>query len=413
MQNLTGRGRGRGGSIRTTINRTCKNNVSSKATPQTETTPTVNANNESTNSFSGESSSQESSKKTAESIFGSHTTLPKPSPFGQLNEKEKGNPFSTPLKQATEPTLFGAPVNNRERREQNRLDALNALSIFGSTQYFSFGFRDNYFNRPEKSIVSNLEEYCNNINPCKVNVIVDNNNGNLALHYAIMFHNNQCIDILLQKGADTFIKNKDNENAYDYAIKHGNKYFFYRIREKNIEKFNILKEHVDNFKKQIVDLDVKNSNLNAVIKDMEQRESLLKIQIDELKGKTSRYETIISQLNENNKSLLNDNQQISLSNASLKKNNEDNLKSLSDLMSDHDSILTENNNRKRIIEELTNDVATLLEKNSEDVKTIAQLKDDNEELVKNNDELKRKIDRLEESYDGLLSQQSKKRRINQ
>ncbi len=407
MQNSTGRGRGRGGSIRTTINRACKNNASSNATPQTETTPTVNANDESANYFSGESSSQESS------IFGSHTPLPKLSPFGQLNEKEREYLFSTPLKQATEPTLFGASVNNRERREQNRLDALNALSIFGSTQCFSFGFRDNYFNRPEKSIVSNLEEYCNNVNPCKVNVIVDNNNGNLALHYAIMFHNNQCIDILLQKGADARLKNKNDENAYDYAIKHNNSYFFYKVRERNVEKFNLLNGHVDNLKKQIVDLDVKNNNLNAVVKDMEQRESLLKIQIDELKGKTSRYETIISQLNDNNKSLLNDNQQISLSNASLKKNNDDNLKSLSDLMNDHDSILTENNNRKRIIEELTNDVTTLLAKNSEDVKTIAQLKDDNEELIKNNDELKRKIDHLEESYDGLLSQQSKKRRINQ
>jgi hypothetical protein len=292
--------------------------------------------------------------------------------------------------------IFGNMPNSNPSIDDIKIKSPSQL--FGRPEISMNGILHNsyYGNSSTKSISQNFEMYCENLNPSRVNEIVDFNNGNLALHYAIIFNNQKCIDTLLQKGANEMLKNKDNESAYDCAVKHNNSYFFYKIKDINIQNFNFIKETTENLKKQIVALDVKNNNLNIIVKDMELRESLLQVQVNELNEKINDNEKNISILTKNNNSLYKDNQTISNLFNSLKNKNDE-----SELSNNYDHLLSENKEQLIIISNLTKE-------NDNFSNNISELKKENDTLLHENNSIKHRIDNLEE-----LLQQNKKRRLDQ
>jgi hypothetical protein len=356
---------------------------------------------------------REAKRKNAESIS---TPINNESTFGNfgnpVNNSSNESTFATPVNGLCK---FGAPSNNELSFCEKPIGVLQLHGSLNRPEKSNlFGFYPNsyYRNSSTDSISQNFEMHCENLNPSRVNEIVDFKNGNLALHYAIIFNNKKCIDILLQKGANAMLKNKDNESAYDCAVKHNNSYFFYKIKDINIEKFNIIKEISDNLKNQIVALDVKNNNLNTIVKDMELRESLLQIQVNELKEKINDNEKNISILTDSNKSLYKDNQTISSSFNSLKNKNNETINNLSELSNDYDSLLNENKEQLIIISNLTKENDNFSNENKKILNDICELKKENDTLLHENNSIKNKIDNLEESYEGLL-QKNKKRRLNQ
>ena len=80
-------------------------------------------------------------------------------------------------------------------------------------------------------IASLTEKYIFNINS-------QDNNGNTALHWAVYFNNQQCIDYLLYYNIDINIKDNNNCTAMDIAIKRENESLIDKIKESIIIKYN-------------------------------------------------------------------------------------------------------------------------------------------------------------------------------
>ena len=80
-------------------------------------------------------------------------------------------------------------------------------------------------------IASLTEKYIFNINS-------RDNNGNTALHWAVYFNNQQCIDYLLYYNIDINIKDNNNCTAMDIAIKRENESLIDKIKESIIIKYN-------------------------------------------------------------------------------------------------------------------------------------------------------------------------------
>ena len=80
-------------------------------------------------------------------------------------------------------------------------------------------------------IASLMEKYIFNINS-------QDNNGNTALHWAVYFNNQQCIDYLLRYNIDINIKDNNNCTALQLAINKENDIIIDKIKESIIIKYN-------------------------------------------------------------------------------------------------------------------------------------------------------------------------------
>ena len=87
-------------------------------------------------------------------------------------------------------------------------------------------------------ITSLMEKYIFNINS-------QDNNGNTALHWAVYFNNQQCIDYLLHYNIDINKKDNNNCTAIDIAINRENEALIDKIKDTIIIKYNISKNNLN------------------------------------------------------------------------------------------------------------------------------------------------------------------------
>jgi hypothetical protein len=115
--------------------------------------------------------------------------------------------------------LFKKLLDNGAHLNSNNINGLNVLHL--STQ----GNRLNI-------ITALMEKYIFDINK-------QDNQGNTALHWAIYFNNQQCIDYLLHYNINIDILDNDNCTAMDLAINRENEQLIDKIKNSYIIKFGI------------------------------------------------------------------------------------------------------------------------------------------------------------------------------
>lgn len=188
----------------------------------------------------------------------------------------------------------------------------------------------------------------------KVNLIIDNERGYTALHYAIQFHRYKMIEYLLKLGAIPTIKTKNDGDAYDLSLK-------YQCKE--AIKY-ILNEN-DNNKKVIFELrnkiDIADQNI--------------------------RYMTdSIDKLNMNQ--------------STLKKENGELKRESNDLKNKYNESVKESNNLSSTIERLDTTIFNLREE-------VNTLKNEKDSISNQFSGLKRKYDNLQKSFDTISSKMRK------
>ena len=95
------------------------------------------------------------------------------------------------------------------------------------------------------------------INKNNVNAIIDNTTYFTALHYAIKFDNKNIIDLLLNTGANPYLKTIDGTDAYDLSLKYQTNYvFLHTINQKDII--------INNLKTEKISLEKKNSETESL-----------------------------------------------------------------------------------------------------------------------------------------------------
>ena len=82
-----------------------------------------------------------------------------------------------------------------------------------------------------------MEKYIFNINSQDIN-------GNSALHWAVYFNNQQCIDYLLYYNIDLNLKDNNNCTAMDIAINRENQALIDKLKETIIIKYNLSKNSI-------------------------------------------------------------------------------------------------------------------------------------------------------------------------
>ena len=149
------------------------------------------------------------------------------------------------------------------------------------------------------------------INKNNVNAIIDNTTSFTALHYAIKFDNKNIIDLLLNMGANPYLKTTDGTDAYDLSLKYQTNYvFLHTINQKdmannNLKAVNIsLEKKVSEteslsryYLKKIDELGVKSNSLrnecSEVKKDLNfvtSENKLIKLELDKKNSKINLLE---------------------------------------------------------------------------------------------------------------------------
>jgi FtsZ-binding cell division protein ZapB len=193
-----------------------------------------------------------------------------------------------------------------------------------------------------------------------VNNIIDSKSGYRALDYAIRNDNSDVIDFLLKLGADPYLLNASQKNAFEMSrIYMNNNVVLFSLKSKDDE--------IDSHKKTITTLEKSVSNLEACkaymtksIDTLNNDTSVFKNQISTLKGESSNLKTDVYNL----------------------------------------SVKTRSMTAK--IEAYQRDTTDLRANNNFLKSTVANLRNENDELKKENTSLKRKYSDLETSYENLF-----------
>ena len=82
-----------------------------------------------------------------------------------------------------------------------------------------------------------MEKYIFDINSQDIN-------GNSALHWAVYFNNQQCIDYLLYYNIDINLKDNNNCTAMDIAINRENESLIDKLKDTIIIKYNLSKRSI-------------------------------------------------------------------------------------------------------------------------------------------------------------------------
>jgi ankyrin repeat protein len=194
------------------------------------------------------------------------------------------------------------------------------------------------------------------INKNNVNAIIDNTTSFTALHYAIKFDNKNIIDLLLNTGANPYLKTIDGTDAYDLSLKYQtNNVFLHTFNQKDITNNN---------------LKIVNSSLEKKVSEIESLNKYYLKKMDEVGAKSN--------------SLRNEN---------------------SELKKDV-NFLTSENKLIKVELDKKNSKINLLEKE-------VDKRDSEISLGKRKyDDLKRKCDDLDNSYNNMLNMNKRKNNFN-
>lgn len=218
--------------------------------------------------------------------------------------------------------------------------------------------------------------YINNNKLTELKEILDKNNVNniiddkikyRALDFAIKYNNKDIIKYIISLGADPYILNGSNKNAFDMSKDYMN-------NDVVIHFLNTKDDIIKNNKKEITTLEKK-------ISDLEASKAFMLRSIDTLNNKNSTFNTYVAELKYESTTL------------------KENVSSL--------TMKTRSMDNK--INTLSQDAVALRTENSVLKSSVNILRIENDDLKKENTTLKRKYSNLEESFDNLLkSTKSKK-----
>jgi ankyrin repeat protein len=144
-------------------------------------------------------------------------------------------------------------------------------------------------------VTNNLTKLKLVLNNNNVNNIIDSKNNYTALHYAVTLPNNDITKYILELGADPKIKQNENYDAFELALRSGKKFIFEYYEENHKITIDSLKTNntqltikTNNLKKDIEylndSIDKCNSKiitLNKVIENKDKEIVMLKRNLDE------------------------------------------------------------------------------------------------------------------------------------
>jgi FtsZ-binding cell division protein ZapB len=135
-----------------------------------------------------------------------------------------------------------------------------------------------------------------------VNQIIDQNGGT-ALHYAIRANNDKMIEYLLKLGANPFIKNNANQDAFDLSLKFQSKRVITHTNDAKNAEVEIQKRKVSALERKINDLEINTNYLQKSIKDIGDKNAQFKTEIKDLQTRNTSLQTKNTQLMGENASL--------------------------------------------------------------------------------------------------------------
>lgn len=129
-------------------------------------------------------------------------------------------------------------------------------------------------------VTNNLTRVRSLLNRNNVNNIIDNKNNYTALHYAVTLPNNDITKFILELGGDPKIKQSEDYDAYELALRSGKKFIFKYFEQQQQVKIDSLQTDnsklvlkIDDFKRTndtlIESMDKFNSKINALHKVIE------------------------------------------------------------------------------------------------------------------------------------------------
>jgi hypothetical protein len=148
---------------------------------------------------------------------------------------------------------------------------------------------------------NNLNDIIQSINPSNVNNIIDTETRMTALHYATRNSSNiQIIKYLMECGADHELKDSNQKDCIDLAIKSNERFLVDWIMQNKFKKSDLL---ISDLKSNVETLKIKNRDQQETINYLESKNTELsskcdlltmqvnqnKLQLDEAKAETGKY----------------------------------------------------------------------------------------------------------------------------
>lgn len=142
---------------------------------------------------------------------------------------------------------------------------------------------------------NNFEMVTKIVNEENINSVIDKENGNTALHMAIIMNNDKMIKYLFEIGGNLMIENKNNEDCLDLLLKFQNPLLFDLLEEG-------LERGIRNKESLIIELECKKKQIeekyNKLEKEYERIMEIKENRIKELESKNKLMEEEIKKLME-------------------------------------------------------------------------------------------------------------------